>query len=36
MIENLDRNWWKSMRLRLETDLEQQAIVIRCMAMEQL
>jgi hypothetical protein len=36
MTENLDRGWWKGLRLRLERDLRQQSILIRCHEVEVL
>jgi hypothetical protein len=36
MVEELDRKWWGPIRAGLESDLNQQEIVIRCMPMERL
>jgi hypothetical protein len=36
MAEDLDRDWWADFRRRLEAMFEQEAIVIRSSAMEQL
>ena len=36
MADNLDRAWWKLLRKRLERDLKQKEIVIRCQPMEKL
>ena len=30
MTDDLDPAWWKALRLRLERDLKQQSILIRC------
>jgi len=36
MTDRLDRGWWKGLRLRLERDLRQQSILIRCHEVEVL
>jgi hypothetical protein len=36
MAETLDRAWWKALRLRLERDLRQQSILVRCHEVEVL
>ena len=36
MTEAIDRDWWKAFREKLESDLEQQELVIRSHAIERL
>ena len=36
MTEELDRDWWKSLRLRLMRDFDQDDVVIRCQSIERL
>jgi hypothetical protein len=36
MVEDLNRTWWRSFRERLEADMGQTEIVIRCLPIDRL
>ena len=36
MVERLDKDWWRMFRMRLETKLSQQSIVLRSFNIERL